>query len=291
MKSRRGENTLWDDDFLPTDEISPVVKWIGGKTQLLSRIESLLPDSYNRYYEPFLGGGALLFSHQPNDAVVNDRNEQLMNVYEVIKNEPDNFIHMIQVWDSVPCDKDIYLSRRDRFNEKISGRVFDVEAALFVWLNKHCFNGLYRVNAKGLFNAAFNNKLQIDSIDESNVRRMHRFLKDSSISLRTGDFETACQDVQEGDFVYFDSPYAPISSTANFVSYDKSGFNEDNHRRLAELFKNLDERGAFLLLSNHNVPLIRNLYEDFDISVVSVRRSVNRDGLNRTGEEVLIKNF
>lgn len=271
---------------------SPFVKWAGGKKQLLTRLEAYMPVSYNKYYEPFIGGGALLLDVQPSYAVINDVNEQLLNVYKQLQADAESVIRIIHDLDAVDCDKERYLKLRSVYNEKISRHILDAEcAALTIWINKHCFNGLYRVNSKGLFNVPYNNKVGGVSMNEENLRNIGAYLNSKSVEIRTGDFEAACVDVQAGDFVYFDSPYIPVSATANFTDYTKDGFNHEDHYRLAALYRRLDSVGAKVMLSNHNVDLVYDLYKGFKIEVVDVKRAINRDASKRVGKEVIITNY
>lgn len=278
--------------FETKPKLTPFIKWAGGKTQLLGDIIYRLPKTYNRYFEPFIGGGALFFSVQPASSVINDINPQLINVYNQLKMHVEAIICAVNELDRPICHKERYFAIREQYNSKIRDQILDVEcAALMIWLNKHCFNGLYRVNAKGEFNVPFNNKTHGSSIDADNLRAISEYLNKNDIELRNGDFEDACRDVQAGDFVYFDSPYVPMSNTANFTTYAKDGFNVDAHRRLAELFKQLDGIGAYMLLSNNDAPLVRELYDGYQIESVDVRRAINKDTTRRTGKEVLISNF
>ncbi len=270
----------------------PFVKWAGGKRQLLERLESRMPDAYNRYYEPFIGGGALLLDVQPENAVINDTNGQLLNVYRQLKENPEAVIVAVGELDKVACDKERYYLVRDHYNEKIQAQELDAEcAALMIWINKHCFNGLYRVNSKGLFNVPYNNKVNGVSIEAENLRNIGAYLQKCAVEIREGDFEKACEDVQAGDFVYFDSPYVPVSETANFTDYTKDGFTLEDHKRLAALFRRLDSLGVKLLLSNHDVPLVHELYEGYQIESVDVRRGINSVASKRTGKEVIVTNF
>lgn len=270
----------------------PFVKWAGGKTQLLDRLEVRRPEFYNRYYEPFIGGGALLLDLQPWKAVINDTNEQLVNIYKQLKFDVGSVIAAVNELDSQPCDKERYLLLRDTYNIKIQTRELSPEsAALLIWINKHCFNGLYRVNRKGLFNVPYNGKTIGASIDAENLRNIGYYLRANDIEIRQGDFEAACVDVRPGDFVYFDSPYAPIGDMANFTDYTKEGFLLEDHKRLAALYRRLSDRGVKVMLSNHDVPLVRELYSGFTIESVDVRRAINRDASNRSGKEVIITNY
>lgn len=273
-------------------KMNPFVKWAGGKKQLLPRLTENAPQRFNRYFEPFIGGGAFLLELQPQHATINDVNEQLLNVYIQLQSDVEALIAMINSLDNVECDKAHYMHMRERYNHKIRTGELDVEcAALMIWINKHCFNGLYRVNSKGLFNVPYNNKATGSSIDEDNLRAIAHFLSTSDVTILHGDFEKACETVQPGDFVYFDSPYVPVSETANFTDYTKDGFSYTDHERLASLFRELDKRGALLMLSNHNVPLVHALYKGFQIEEISVRRAINSDASKRVGKEVLITNY
>lgn len=270
----------------------PFVKWAGGKTQLLDRLEAHLPEAYEHYFEPFIGGGALFLDVQPGKAIINDTNEQLLNVYRQLKADPEAVIAAVNVLDNEPCDKERYYAVRDQYNEKIKAHELDASCAgLMIWINKHCFNGLYRVNSKGLFNVPYNNKVGGVSIDADNLRNIGVYLQQSNVEIRQGDFEVACDDVSSGDFLYFDSPYVPVSETANFTDYTKDGFLLEDHKRLAALFRRLDALGAKLMLSNHDVPLVHEMYEGFNIESFEVRRAINSDASKRVGKEVIITNY
>lgn len=214
--------------------MTPVLKWAGGKTQILEQIKENMPSEYNNYYEPFIGGGAVLLNVSPLQAFINDVNEQLMNLYTQIKNAVESVIEKVNEMDSIPCNKELYYSIREKYNKKIENQNFDAEtAALMIWINKHCFNGLYRVNSKGFFNVPYNNKVNGKSIDEENLRSISDYLNEKNITITCLDFEEACEEVQKDDFVYFDSPYVPESMTASFTDYTLNGFSLEDHKRLA----------------------------------------------------------
>ena len=271
-------------------EIMPVVKWAGGKRQLLDRIVERLPKTFDHYFEPFVGGGAVLFGLQPEKATINDINGELINLYSTIKNTPQAFLEKIMAFDGVDCDKEYYYAQRARYNEKVAAGERDSElAALFVWLNKHCFNGLYRVNSKGQFNVPYNNKNgKTLSVSAENIEEMSAFLQ--NVEILQGDFEASVAEAKKGDFIFFDSPYAPINANS-FEDYTKEGFAEEEHRRLASLFSELSRRGCYCMLTNHDVPLIRELYAEYSIEVVTVKRLINRNANARTGTEVIITNY
>lgn len=273
-------------------KMRPFVKWAGGKKQLLDKLKERAPVSFNTYYEPFIGGGAFLLDLHPQKAVINDVNEQLLNVYIQLKINAEAVITELRNYDAAACGKEYYLSVREAYNRKIATREMDAEcAAMMIWINKHCFNGLYRVNSKGMFNVPYNYKNGGSSMDAENLEAIGQYLRKAEIEIRQGDFETACLDVKPGDFVYFDSPYVPISETANFTDYTKDGFSGKDHKRLASLFRTLDSKGAYVMLSNHDVPLVHDLYHDFKIEAIDVRRNINRDASKRVGKEVLITNY
>ena len=279
--------------------ISPFVKWAGGKRQLLEEINKRMPKNYNRYFEPFVGGGAVLFDLQPEDAIINDINRALINAYRQIKQSPIEIIKAIDELDNnIPEDgKTYYYDIREKYNDKLMQEDFDVElAAIFIFINKHCFNGLYRVNGKGLFNVPYNNSRQA-SYNIENIMNISKYLK--TVTILDGDFEYACKGAKEGDFVFLDSPYAPLNDTT-FESYTKEGFDKDSHIRLAELFKRLTIKGCRCMLTNHNTKFINELYNNlFEhnskykvyIDSVSVKRMINSDASNRISEEVIIYNY
>lgn len=273
--------------------MEPFVKWAGGKRQLLEKLNARLPvRGYNRYFEPFLGAGAFWLDLRPEISIVNDINEQLMNCYQVIKDDPRGLIRKIDALDHGKRDSDGYLANRSRYNDKILAGDLDTEmAALLIWLNKNCFNGLYRTNKKGLFNVPFNGKLIGKSIDETNIMNISYFLNHSNITLMCQDFEEVCRNCEPGDFIFFDSPYVPVSDTAGFVDYTKESFKEEDHRRLAALYRELTNRGCYCLLTNSNTDFVRELYQDFEIVEVDVNRAINADAKKRKGKEVIITNY
>lgn len=271
---------------------APFVKWAGGKRQLIPQIRERMPEKYNKYYEPFVGGGAVIFELLPKDAVINDINRALINTYKVIKDMLAEFLAWLNKLDREMWEdgKKYYYMLREHYNDKLMQDEFDVElAALFVFLNKHCFNGLYRVNGKGLFNVPYNNSRR-ESCDMETIMAVSEYLKE--VTIMEGDFQNACEDADKGDFVFIDSPYAPLNPTS-FEAYTKEGFDVESHRRLAALFDELTARGCYCMLTNHNTDLINELYgnKGYRMDVVSVKRMINSDAANRVGEEVIICNY
>ncbi|MEY8516818.1 Dam family site-specific DNA-(adenine-N6)-methyltransferase [Lachnospiraceae bacterium 29-84] len=272
--------------------IAPFVKWAGGKRQLLPQIKERMPQTYHHYYEPFVGGGAVIFELLPANALINDINQALINTYTQICHSPEAFLNIVNKLDAEQWEdgKEYYYSLRERYNNKLVKAEYDAEmAALFVFINKHCFNGLYRVNGKGLFNVPYNNSRRA-SVDEKAIMETSEYLK--SVTITAEDFEVACADAKKGDFVFFDSPYAPLNPTS-FESYTKEGFDIESHKRLANLYDELTDRGCYCMLTNHNTELIHTLYGDkgYNIDVVNVKRMINSDASNRVGEEVIICNY
>lgn len=277
---------------MSNSNIAPFIKWAGGKRQLLAQIRAKMPESFNNYYEPFVGGGAVVFDLLPTSAVINDINKALVNAYRQICNASDEFLKKLNDLDEAMWEdgKEYYYSLREHYNDKLMKEEFDVElAALFVFINKHCFNGLYRVNGKGLFNVPYNNS-RSKSCNEDSIRAISAYLK--NVTILEGDFQAACQNAEKGDFVFIDSPYAPLNPSS-FESYTKEGFDIESHKRLADLYDELTSRGCYCMLTNHNTELINELYgnKGYKMDVVSVKRMINSDATNRVGKEVIICNY
>ena len=270
----------------------PVIKWAGGKRQLLPEINKRLPKSYGKYYEPFFGGGALFFDLSPKKAVINDFNSQLINMYTQIKNVPDEVIQHLSklqtAYNTYSSDEErtaYYFEKRTAFNQFITANTYTSEsAALFIFLNKAGYNGLYRVNSDGLFNVPCAHRKILKAFESDNIYEVSKLLKDCII--KNGDFEKACKNVKAGDFVFFDSPYYDT-----FDTYQAGGFSEEDHIRLANLFAKLSDIGAYCILTNNDCDFIKGLYKSYNIDVVSVKRMISCDGSNRTGQEVIITNF
>ncbi|MCI7702021.1 MAG: DNA adenine methylase [Tenericutes bacterium] len=271
----------------------PFVKWAGGKRQIIDKLKQYIPDEFNTYYEPFVGGGALLFELSPKNAVINDSNKELMNVYSVLCNE-EKFKKMCSVLNSYEANHSeefFYELRNKDRNKKTFNRLSDyTRAARTIYLNKACFNGLYRVNSKDEFNVPFGKKTKVNTYDGSNLITVSNYLTMNNVKIQCVDFEESVKTAKKGDFVYFDPPYD--SDTATFNSYTEEGFGKDEQRRLATVFKDLDERGVYVMLSNHNTILVKELYKDYHIYVIEAKRNINSNGKKRGKvEEVIITNF
>jgi DNA adenine methylase len=271
--------------------MKPIIKWVGGKSSSIHKIKELMPAEYNHYYEPFFGGGSVLLNLIEGPATVSDINPELINVYRQINLNPEEVIAALENIDYIhntsSDPKKYYYTVREYFNARLGSNSIE-QAARFIYLNKHCFNGLYRVNSKGQFNVPFNGKVSGASFDPDNIKEVSERLQ--TVHFLLGDFADTVKNAAAGDFVFFDSPYAPLTPTS-FIDYTKEGFSYEDHVRLADLFKDLTDRGVYCMLTNHDTELIRELYKDYNITEIDVRRSINRDGNNRKGKEVIITNY
>ena len=271
----------------------PFVKWAGGKRQIMPEIKKYVPENYDTFYEPFVGGGAVFFELAPKKAVINEYNSELMNVFECIKDE-DKFDKMcteLNHHEANHSEEYYYQVRNiDRDIKKYNKLADYKKAARTIYLNKACFNGLYRVNSKNEFNVPFGKKEKVNTYEGQNLGVVHCILNFNDIKLLSTDFEEAVKDAKKGDFVYLDPPYD--SDTSTFNDYTENGFNKDEQRRLALLFKELSDRGCYVMLSNHNTILVNELYKDFNIHVISAKRNINANGKKRGKvEEVIITNY
>jgi len=273
--------------------MNPIVKWVGGKRQLLQDIKLYIPYDFDTYYEPFFGGGAVFFEFLPEKAKINDLNSELINVYKQVKNHQRELIRLLEMHKQNHC-KDYYYDIRnlDRNVEKYS-KMSDVEkAARFIYLNKTCFNGLYRVNSKGQFNAPMGTYSNPNICDKQLIIEMSRYLKSHKVIMKNMDFEKFLKTTKHGDFVYLDPPYAPLSQTANFTSYNKDGFSVDEQIRLKKVCDQLHQKGVKFLLSNSDTPFINELYKKYKIVKVQAKRNINSKGNSRGKiSEVLVMNY
>jgi len=270
---------------------SPFLKWAGGKRGLMHEILPLVPEFSGRYIEPFLGAGAVLFAVDFKSALVNDFNENLIEVYRVIKSQPDELLDELRTHSNT---KEHFLKVRAWDRSPTFGERSPVErAARFIYLNKTGFNGLYRVNSKGYFNVPFGGQANPDYIAEENIRAVSAYLK--NVTFTSGDYRKATKQAKPGDFVYLDPPYDPISITASFVAYNQSGFGKDDQEELRDEMARLTRLGVNVLLSNSDTAFIRNLYSDtnlFRIGDVEVRRAISAKASSRGMiGEVLVDNY
>lgn len=263
--------------------MKPIIKWAGSKRQLLGKIRELLPTTYNRYYEPFIGGGAVLLDLCPDIAVVNDINPELINLYLQVRNNVEDVIRFLTDVDAghvlAEDAKEYYYSVREVFNENL-GIGTPEQAARFVYLNKHCFNGLYRVNSKGKFNVPFNGRLTGASFDPDHLREVSAKLQ--NVQFKCGDFKDAVSNVKESDLVYFDPPY-DYEREDGFVDYSNTGWTREDTTKLKLLCDQLVDKGCYVMLSNNSTTFIRELFDDarYLIEEIPVRRAINCKGTGR----------
>lgn len=277
--------------------VMPVLKWVGGKRQLLPEIKKYLPKMTKNtmYYEPFVGGGAVLFDVQPEKAVINDVNHDLIDVYKVIKDNVEDLIIELEKPEYSNTSECFYNIRElDRQHNKFNKLTGIQKAARILYLNKTCYNGLYRVNSIGEFNSPFGRYKNPNIVNAAGLRAVSKYFNEADITFLSGDFESAVKGIKKGSVVYFDPPYAPISKTSNFTGYNESGFGEEEQNRLKRLCDKLTDKGIHILLSNSDCEFIRKLYSDkakYKIISVKAKRTINSNG-NSRGEvsEVLVKN-
>lgn len=269
-------------------ETYPIVKWVGGKRQLMFELLKNMPENYNRYFEPFIGGGALFFELQPDNAYISDLNEELINLYKVVRDNVEELITDLQKHD---ISKEYFIEIRniDR-TEEYKNWSNVKKASRFIYLNRTCFNGMYRVNSKGEFNVPFGHYKNPRILDENNLINCSNLLQRTEI--RHADFSEILKKVKKGDFVYFDPPYVPLSETSSFTSYTKDGFDLDMQFKLRDVCDELDSMGVKFLLSNSDTKLVNELYENYNIKKVFASRQINAnaDGRGKI-TEVLVRNY
>lgn len=271
--------------------VTPVLKWVGGKRQLLPEIKKRVPKGYKMYYEPFLGGGAVLFELQPKKAIVNDLNTELINVYETIKMYPEELIQELEKYSN---DEETFYNIRNIDRDKTKYlKLSKIErASRIIYLNKTCFNGLYRVNNAGEFNSPFGRYKNPNIVNEKTIRAVSKYFNSADIVFKSGDFEECLKDIPKGAFVYLDPPYDPVSKTSNFTGYNQGGFGDKEQIRIKNICDELNKNGVKFLLSNSATPFIKELYKDYIIDIVTAKRSVNSKADGRGNvEEVLIRNY
>ena len=277
--------------------VQPFLKWAGGKRQLLPYIKSFIPKSFDRYFEPFVGGGAVLFDLKHPKAFINDANGELINLYEVIRDDPDALLSEVEKHKNAAKNKNdekyFYQLREQDRDDNLYNRLSEVErAARILYLNKTCFNGLFRVNSQGQFNAPFGKYPNPNIAHENIIRAVSKYLKGKDISITSTDFAKAVKTARAGDFIYFDPPYDPVSDTSSFTGYHKSAFGRSEQTRLFKVFKDLDRRGCKVMLSNSDTRFIRDLYKGYTKEDILATRRINAVGSGRGAiREVLIMNY
>lgn len=271
--------------------VSPVLKWVGGKRQLLDAIRPLLPETIEYYCEPFIGGGAVLFDLQPKHAVINDVNSELIGVYNAIKYHVDELIERLEQFENTSdCFYEVRSWDRSRV---VYDALTDIDkAARVIFLNKTCYNGLYRVNSAGEFNTPFGRYKKPNIVNADTLRAVHDYFNTADVTITNGTYQDALQNLPENSFVYLDPPYDPISVTASFTGYNVGGFSRADQIALRDCCVDLDRRGIKFMLSNSATEFIKEIYDDFHIDIVPAKRAINSVGSKRGAvDEVIVRNY
>jgi len=279
---------------MPTTDplVTPIVKWVGGKRQLLDTIVPLIPE-YSTYYEPFVGGGAVFFHMQPKKAVINDSNEELINIYRVIKEHPEELIALLQQHKEKNCQEYFYEVRSlDRSWETFVDLSPVERAARIIYLNKTCYNGLFRVNRAGEFNAPWGRYKNPNITNEETIRAMSRYLNKAKVMILCEDYRETFKGIRKDSFVYLDPPYMPLSSSSSFTGYTAAGFGPQQQIELKKQCDLLNKRGIRFLLSNSCCEFIEDLYKDYIVERVSAKRTINAKADRRGAiDELLVRNY
>lgn len=263
------------------DRVKPILKWAGGKTQLIPELITRMPGKYNKYIEPFFGGGALFFYLQPRTPILSDINPELVNLYKMVRDNPKEIIELLKEFEN---SEEYFYQVRSLDRETLSS---EMQAARTLYLNKTCFNGLYRVNKKGQFNTPYGRYKKPNIVNEQGILSASEALQEA-VFENNSYRETLQKYAEPGDFIFLDPPYLPVGKYEDFKRYTKEGFYEEDHRELANEVKRLSEYGCHVILTNSNSPLVYDLYDEFDISVVQTKRYVNSKANKRTGEDVIV---
>lgn len=272
--------------------VSPILKWVGGKRQLIESIVPLIPE-HTTYYEPFVGGGAVLFHTQPKKAVINDSNEELINIYQVIKEQPEELITLLESHRARNSQEYFYEVRSlDRDKGEYAALTPAERAARIIYLNKTCYNGLFRVNRAGEFNAPWGRYKNPNITNETTIRAMSRYFNGAKVTVYCGDYREALKGIRKGSFVYLDPPYMPLSTSSSFTGYTAAGFGPQEQVELKRQCDLLNKRGIKFLLSNSCCDFIENLYQDYIVERVSAKRAINARADKRGAiDEVLVRNY
>ena len=271
--------------------VAPVVKWVGGKRQLMSEIEPLFPKRYTTYCEPFVGGGAVLFSKQPRHAIVNDLNKDLITTYLVIRDDVRTLIELLKQYENT-ADYFYKVRDLDRDKEQYSQLSSVEKAARLLYLNKTCYNGLFRVNSSGEFNSPFGNYKNPNIVNEPVLLAVNKYFCNNDIAFYSEDFASTLKRIKRGAFVYLDPPYDTVSDTSSFTGYNKGGFDRKEQIRLKNCCDELSANGIKFMLSNSSTDFIKELYNNYNITTVNANRAINSNGQKRGKvEEVIIRNY
>lgn len=269
--------------------MKPILKWAGGKQQLLTQLAPSIPSSY-LYVEPFVGGGAVWLHVHPQRAIINDSNQELINVYKVVRDNPDELIALLEKHEKANSRDHFYEIREQDRDSAAFSKLSNVErAARFIYLNKTCYNGMFRMNSNGQFNVPYGRYKHPNIVNEPGIRALHDYLTGNDIDIRCGDYANVLKNLPNDAYVYLDPPYMPVSETASFTAYTADGFDYKEQVRLRNWCVRLRAKGIRFIESNSDTPAVRELYKDFMIRTVSARRSINSRGDKRGPvNEVLI---
>ena len=271
--------------------LSPLLKWVGGKRQLLSDIIPMIDNKCSTYVEPFIGGGAVLFSMQPKKAIINDYNHELINVYKVVRDNLDELLELLYIHQANNSSEYYYEVRAWDRGDHLN-KMYNIEkAARIIYLNKTCYNGLYRVNSAGQFNSPYGRYKNPNIVNEAVLKAVSNYFKNNDIDIRNGDYRDTLINLDKRSFVYLDPPYMPISSSSSFTGYTEGGFGYNRQVELKEECDKLTQQGIRFVQSNSDCDEIRELYKEYKIKTVKAKRSINSVAKKR-GEinEVLIYN-
>lgn len=273
-------------------KVVPLLKWAGGKRQLLPQMREFFPQCFTTYVDPFIGGGAVLFDIDPKNAIMNDSNPELINLYTVVKNNPDGLVSAL-TRHSQNHSKEYFYRIRALDREPNFQQCSEIEkAARTIYLNKTCFNGLYRLNRSGQFNVSFGKYDNPKIVNKDEIFAMSEFFNSRNVDMRCGDFSKVLHNLPKGSFVYFDPPYFPLSKTSSFTGYTKEGFIIEDQIRLSEECNKLNSEGIKFMLSNNDVPEMHELYKEYNIHKMSVNRAINSDKTGRGKiQELLVTNY
>jgi DNA adenine methylase len=270
--------------------VTPFLKWVGGKRQIMPVIDQHLPKNIKYYIEPFIGGGAVFFHLQPKKAILNDFNSELINVYKVIKDDVESLLKDLLKHKNESAY--FYAIRGVDRTEKFKNFTDVERASRVIYLNKTCFNGLYRVNSSGEFNSPFGRYKNPNILNEPILRAVSHYLNENDIQMRNSDYNEILQEADKKSFVYLDPPYHPVSESSNFTGYIQGGWDVDDQIRLREACDQINKRGIKFLQSNSSSEFIKEQYKNYKIFTIKANRSVNSDGEKRGEvEELLIKNY
>ena len=269
-----------------TTDPKPFVKWAGGKRQLLNILLKNVPDKFGTYIEPFVGGGALLFAFMPHKAIISDINSELITAYMTIKEHVNELIKSLSKHKN---EEKYYYSMRSQKKYKSDIN----KTSRFIYLNKTCFNGLYRENSKGEFNVPFGRYKNPNIVDRKNLLAISAYINSADIKILNQDFRKTALMAKKGDFVYFDPPYYPLTRTASFTKYSKSDFTEKDQENLSDIYKKLDKRGCYVMLANSNTTFVKKLYKAYNVQIINANRFINckADKRGKGLFEVIIKNW